>query len=81
MRDASGRFCKAVPKASLARQTEKESVNQVKAVEEGESREATTVKGIIRLELKSMRLYLHPRLRASICVKFYDHFTEHDLQR
>jgi hypothetical protein len=87
MRDASGRFCKAVPEAFMDRQIEKKEVNQFETVEEGKGGEATPLRhiasyaGIVCHEFRFIRTYHHHSLNHDVMIKLYDHFTSHDLFR
>jgi hypothetical protein len=80
MRDASGRFCKAVPEAFMEGQITKENIYEIEAVEKGKGGETSHKKCIISAASTLEKVYMHPDLHYCVVIKFYDHFTYHDLQ-
>ena len=73
MRDANGRFCKALSQSSSEGQVEKAPVIGVESVEKGEGGEAAIE--CYEFPHLAFRWYRHPKLIYSVKVKCYDNFT------
>ena len=78
VRDANGRFCKALSQSSAERPVEKAPVVGVEGVEKGESGEAAN---IFVYEYHGIDVYHHHNLFYPVHVRNYDYFTKHNILR